>query len=143
MEVSFGSIKIKEKDNTDSQHIVIPLDKVQYEPTIMFDKEKSKYYTLIMIDPDAPSKENPYNKYWLHWIKTNITDKNDGDLIVEFNPSAPPKNSGPHRYCIIVFEQKDKLNLQHYERPKFNLKQFVKDNDLKMVHCVIYVTENK
>lgn len=63
--------------------------------------------------------------------------------MVEFNPSAPPKNSGPHRYCIMVFEQKNNLKLKPYNRPKFDVKKFVNDNDLKMIHSVIYVTENK
>jgi hypothetical protein len=29
-------------------------------------------YTLLMVDPDAPSRENPKYAQWLHWMVTNI-----------------------------------------------------------------------
>jgi phosphatidylethanolamine-binding protein (PEBP) family uncharacterized protein len=31
-----------------------------------------KRYTLLMVDPDAPSPDNPAMREWLHWIVTNI-----------------------------------------------------------------------
>lgn len=35
-----------------------------------------------MADPDAPFKDNPTQKYWLHWMVTNIK---------VFSPPIPPK----------------------------------------------------
>lgn len=29
-------------------------------------------YTLLMLDPDAPTREFPSEKYWLHWMITDI-----------------------------------------------------------------------
>jgi large subunit ribosomal protein L35 len=29
-------------------------------------------YTLLMVDPDAPSRENPVKRSWLHWMVVNI-----------------------------------------------------------------------
>lgn len=37
-----------------------------------------------MTDPDAPFKDNPTQKYWLHWMVTNIK---------VFSPPIPPKYS--------------------------------------------------
>lgn len=34
-----------------------------------------------MADPDAPFKDNPTQKYWLHWMVTNIK---------VFSPPIPP-----------------------------------------------------
>ena len=34
---------------------------------------KGAYYTLLMVDPDAPFPENPFLKYWLHWMVVDIT----------------------------------------------------------------------
>lgn len=32
----------------------------------------SHLYTLIMLDPDAPSPQEPTFKHFLHWVVTNI-----------------------------------------------------------------------
>ncbi|KAM6234965.1 phosphatidylethanolamine-binding protein 4 [Porphyrio hochstetteri] len=34
--------------------------------------EKSKKYVLVLVDPDAPSRANPWNRYWRHWLVTDI-----------------------------------------------------------------------
>ena len=36
------------------------------------DEVRSEMYTVLMVDPDAPSRDNPSNKYWLHWAIGNI-----------------------------------------------------------------------
>ena len=32
------------------------------------DNEGSASFTLVMVDPDAPSRKNPKNGPWRHWI---------------------------------------------------------------------------
>ncbi|XP_009882445.1 PREDICTED: phosphatidylethanolamine-binding protein 4 [Charadrius vociferus] len=34
--------------------------------------EKSKKYVLMLVDPDAPSRANPRNRFWRHWLVTDI-----------------------------------------------------------------------
>uniref|UniRef100_A0A8C0AS48 Phosphatidylethanolamine binding protein 4 n=1 Tax=Buteo japonicus TaxID=224669 RepID=A0A8C0AS48_9AVES len=34
--------------------------------------EKSKKYVLVLVDPDAPSRANPRNRFWRHWLVTDI-----------------------------------------------------------------------
>ncbi|XP_009317831.1 PREDICTED: phosphatidylethanolamine-binding protein 4 [Pygoscelis adeliae] len=34
--------------------------------------EKSKKYVLVLVDPDAPSRANPRNRFWRHWLGPDI-----------------------------------------------------------------------
>lgn len=108
-------------------------------PRINFTKESNKFYTIIMIDPDAPSRKKPIYKYWLHYLVVN-----NHKMIVDYYPPSPPSKSGEHRYYILVFEQQniinDKLNI--IDRKNFNCKQFVSKYGLKLVHKMKFITEN-
>eukprot|EP01084_Bolivina_argentea_P017422 32543_1 len=92
------------------------------------------FYTLLMVDPDAPSHNNPIAAEWLHWLVVNIPytheTVNDGYTIKEYSAPTPPKNTGDHRYCIYLFEQlggkDDDLEDYIYNgRAKFNTKHFL------------------
>eukprot|EP01084_Bolivina_argentea_P017420 32541_1 len=69
------------------------------------------YFTLLMVDPDAPSHAEPTRAEWLHWLIVNIPCKNDdvkcgtngGNIIKEYKEPSPPKSTGDHRYCIYLF----------------------------------------
>jgi large subunit ribosomal protein L35 len=96
-----------------------------------------------MFDPDAPSKENPIYKSWLHWIKTNIHNKSS-DIVAPFMPPSPPAGSGLHRYCICLLEQQKQLEIAPInERKKFDFMSFVNRNKLKPISYVMYATENE
>ncbi|XP_057212409.1 phosphatidylethanolamine-binding protein 4 [Triplophysa rosa] len=75
-------------------------------------KEERKY-TLIMVDPDAPSRKKPSRAYWRHWLLVGIQGKNfmNGDVrgieLSAYTRPTPPKDTGLHRYQFIVFEQPD------------------------------------
>lgn len=49
---------------------------------------------------------------WQHWIHVNAsaTDiQGTGESITAYFGSAPGKDSGKHHYCIVVYEQPDRL----------------------------------
>src|SRR5438874_12510178 len=107
------------------------LSEVQNEPKLVING--SNNYTLIMVDPDAPSRENPINKYWLHWMFIN-----SDQVIVPFQPPSPPKKSGKHRYYFYLFEQPKHFDVNEFKNKyigggHFNLINFIKDNNLKLV----------
>jgi len=125
LEVKYGSREVKlgeawQKDQTGQQ------------PTVKFEKLGDKLVTLIMLDPDAPSKTNPTNRSWLHWLVTNIreNDISSGSTMMEYNGPSPPKGSGPHRYALLVFQQSDTIEDIQIERPKFNIANFIQDHSL-------------
>jgi len=83
-------------------------------------------YTLVLTDPDAPSREDPKWSEFCHWIATNVpltaasnsvpaegngaqststqTAAKGLKEIVEYSPPAPPPKTGKHRYVLLAFE---------------------------------------
>ncbi len=117
------------------------LESVQKRPAIKFDFGDN-HHTLIMVDPDAPSRTNPIYKYYLHWMIVN-----NNETIIPFEPSTPPKNSGPHRYFFYLFEQPEKFNSNEFkkiyqERKQFNLNNFIYDHKLMVISCKMFITNN-
>ncbi|KAH7960071.1 hypothetical protein HPB49_016741 [Dermacentor silvarum] len=94
-------------------------------------------FALLMVDPDATSRQNPQFRSWLHWIVVNVnaTDKlHEGDQAVPYNGPAPPKGSGPHRYVFLLYCQRGRRlqgsELAPEKRNNFNLADFVNKTEL-------------
>jgi large subunit ribosomal protein L35 len=118
---------------------ILLLEVTKSEPKIKLNLEKDKYYTIMMVDPDAPSKENPKYKYFLHWLIINTNDK-----IIDFMPPSPPIGSGLHRYYICLFEQLNKIDKVHItERIKFDVDYFCRQHDLVLIGSIMFMTEDK
>jgi phosphatidylethanolamine-binding protein (PEBP) family uncharacterized protein len=130
--VYFGNKKIENDETVD-------LQVVQSKPNIKFNVPAGKYYTILMVDPDAPSKNHPDNKYWLHWMVVN-----NYNTIVDFKPSTPSPGTGEHRYYIWLLEQQQEIKVPNtYSRQKFPVKQFIGNYKLKPIAGVMYKTEKK
>ncbi len=110
-------------------------DFTSVKPIINFEKKQRKLYSIIMVDPDAPSRENPTKKYNIHLLIIN-----NNDTIVSYKGPGPPENSGPHRYYTCVFEQESLIYMnKNIPRERFNLINFVKENNLKIIGCFKYI----
>ncbi|XP_055303783.1 protein D1-like isoform X1 [Sitodiplosis mosellana] len=85
-------------------------------PEVSWDADQNAYYTLFMVDPDAPSRENPRNREFRHWLVVNIpgNDVQKGDEVIGFIGSGPPKGTGFHRYVYLVYKQPNGI-IQHNE----------------------------
>lgn len=102
--------------------------------------DPSEFYTLLMTDPDAPSREEPKLREWHHWIVGNIpgNDVAKGEVLSAYVGAGPPKGTGLHRYVFLVFKQPKKLtfdeprltNTSGKGREKFNTKKFIEKYDL-------------
>ena len=102
--------------------------------------EPNALYTLAFVDPDAPSRKNPTNGEFLHWLVVNIpgTDLTKGETYTEYIGSGAPEGTGLHRYVFLVYKQSAKLTLTRTKasnhsaegRPQFKIRQFAKDNNL-------------
>lgn len=70
-------------------------------PEVKWHAEKDAYYTLVMIDADAPAEYNEVR----HWLVMNIpeSDVKNGDEVVAYLGSGT--RSGIHRYIFLVFKQ--------------------------------------
>ncbi|KAH7685055.1 Phosphatidylethanolamine-binding protein [Dioscorea alata] len=84
-------------------------------------------YTLVMVDADAPSPNNPYQKEYLHWLVTDIPESRDvsfGNEIVCYE--SPKPSAGIHRIVFVLFQQKVQQTV-HVPgwRPNFNTRDFM------------------
>ena len=60
---------------------------VKDEPTVHWTVEEGQYYTLVMIDPDAPSKRRPFFGPVKHWLVVNIpgNDLKKGESLASYH----------------------------------------------------------
>jgi phosphatidylethanolamine-binding protein (PEBP) family uncharacterized protein len=97
--------------NSIQDGVHMPLFAVQTEPKIHYseifpNRQKiDKYYTFIIVDPDAPTG------FHIHQCIYNIPgDKvQKGTVLLPYYPPTPPKGSGEHRYFSILYEQADMI----------------------------------
>ncbi|KAJ6637828.1 Phosphatidylethanolamine-binding protein like F40A3.3 [Pseudolycoriella hygida] len=83
-------------------------------PSVEWNADPTLFYTLIMTDPDAPSRQNPEFGEWIHWIVVNIPGKDisKGDTIAEYVGSGPPPHTDLHRYVFLVYAQEHKHDFE-------------------------------
>lgn len=76
-------------------------------------------YTLVMTDPDAPSREDPKWSEFCHWISSDIELPSVESIaaaqsfeasaakgkkeVVEYMGPAPPEKTGKHRYVFLLY----------------------------------------
>ncbi|KAL1938723.1 hypothetical protein VTO73DRAFT_11326 [Trametes versicolor] len=75
-------------------------------------------YTLAMLDPDAPSRDEPIYRTFRHWLITGLKSppvtSNAADALnalkshpatTPYRPPGPRPNSGLHRYIFLLFQE--------------------------------------
>nr|XP_005329378.2 phosphatidylethanolamine-binding protein 4 isoform X1 [Ictidomys tridecemlineatus] len=93
-------------------------------------------YTLMMVDPDAPSRSEPTKKYWRHWLVTDIKGNDlkkgniQGQVLTPYKPPSPPAKSGFHRYQLLVYlQERDEvislLPKESKSRGSWNMESFL------------------
>jgi phosphatidylethanolamine-binding protein (PEBP) family uncharacterized protein len=121
---------------------------LQSQPTITLRDETSSLeptvsdmtYVITLMDPDAPSRDNPKWSEMCHWIATNVSvsektfailhlpeldptrvsnEDSDPDDVMEYKPPGPPPKTGKHRYVFLVFAPKNGTKeTLHLSKPK-------------------------
>ncbi|OWK14367.1 PEBP1 [Cervus elaphus hippelaphus] len=115
--------------------------------------DPGKLYTLVLTDPDAPSRKDPKYRQvgerwgvaghpleWHHFLVVNMkgNDIGSGTVLSDYVGSGPPKGTGLHRYVWLVYEQKGPLkcdepilsNRSGDHRGKFKVASFRKKYEL-------------
>ncbi|MFH4979470.1 hypothetical protein AB6A40_006179 [Gnathostoma spinigerum] len=85
---------------------------VKNPPHVTWDAEPGALYTLVMTDPDAPSRSNPQFREWHHWLVINIpgNDVSRGEVLSEYIGAGPPPKTGLHRYVYLVYKQPGRIS---------------------------------
>ncbi|PIA28295.1 hypothetical protein AQUCO_07200150v1 [Aquilegia coerulea] len=103
--------------------------------------EMRSFFTLIMIDPDAPGPSDPYLREHLHWIVTDIpgtTDDTYGREVMSYE--IPKPYIGIHRFVFVLFKQKSRqcVITTPVSRDQFNTRKFAEANDLGLPVAAVY-----
>ncbi|KMZ71040.1 Flowering locus T [Zostera marina] len=99
-------------------------------------------YTLVMVDPDAPTPTNPTLREYLHWMVTDIpesTNINFGNEIIPYE--SPQPSIGIHRIIFVLFRQPSRQlyrSVTNQTRRNFNTRQFAEMYNLGSPSAVIY-----
>lgn len=89
---------------------------VRTAPWLTWEAEEEAFYTLMMIDPDVPSRENRELGEVRHWLVMNIPEcfVESGDEIIQYLGSGPQNGTGLHRYIFLVWKQDNEI-IEHDE----------------------------
>jgi len=119
----------------------------------------NSYYTIVMVDPDAPDAKTHKMRYWIHWMVTGVSGnalRNEkqisGQEPISYMGPSPPANSGPHRYQIFIFQTPLGRSLKgipegssNEKRARFSLNAFIALNQFcdSLVAGYQFISENK
>uniref|UniRef100_A0A803MBG8 Uncharacterized protein n=1 Tax=Chenopodium quinoa TaxID=63459 RepID=A0A803MBG8_CHEQI len=118
---------------------------IVYPPRVVIqgnDPSASYFFTLVMVDPDAPSPGNPTEREYLHWLVTNIPANGSINLGQEVMAYESPRPSlGIHRYVFVLFYHS---GLQTITAPgwrqNFFTREFAELYNLGMPVAAVYFT---
>jgi hypothetical protein len=146
---------------------ILPPSVCQAPPKITLSSKDSNFIghknlvTLIMVDPDSPTKKNPAFREWRNWVKVNIPVKfpsngellddisQFGDTLSTYQGIDPAQDSGTHRYTFLLFKQSERitnepLNDIGNHRANFKTLQFAKEKKLgKPIGCSFFLSMNE
>ncbi|KAG5685018.1 hypothetical protein PVAND_014221 [Polypedilum vanderplanki] len=150
-EIDFLSVFYPSNAKVELGNVLTPTQ-VKDKPKITFKAEEDAYYTIVMTDPDAPSRKEPSRREFRHWLVVNIpgNDISNGETIFEYIGSGPPQGTGLHRYVFLLFKQKNgKIdfegpyvsNFSSLGRPSTSTRDLVKKYDLELKAANFYEAE--
>ncbi|CAH1258161.1 PEBP1 [Branchiostoma lanceolatum] len=133
LHVWFGETKIEVGSE------VNPQDLTEMPTRLWWETTQGRLYTLVMTGLDNPSRANPIFREYYHLIIGNIEANpggdqvplETGDVIAEYLAPAPNRNTGLHRFMILLFQQPHRLEFDEprmtktdKKRARFHTKDF-------------------
>ncbi|XP_065880371.1 protein RICE FLOWERINGUS T 1-like [Euphorbia lathyris] len=98
------------------------------------------FYTLVMVDPDAPNPSNPHLREYLHWLVTDIpatTGAGFGQEIMFYE--SPRPLTGIHRFVFILYRQLGRQTVfAPAYRHNFSCRNFSQDYNLGSPVAAVY-----
>ncbi|KAK1241320.1 hypothetical protein MKX08_001294 [Trichoderma sp. CBMAI-0020] len=142
-------------DGRDVEHgNLFRVREVKLAPFVSFEAEAGDSsgeasYMLLLIDPDAPTPDDPKFAYWRHWVLPGLKPLAAADGIVaqtkpvltEYLAPGPKDDSKPHRYLFLLFREPHGLALtkqdvggeEFVQRRSFDAAKFVEQHQLQLV----------
>ncbi|TFK33164.1 PEBP-like protein [Crucibulum laeve] len=145
----------------------IPRDDTLEEPDILVtplgvpmssSSHREVSYTLVMTDPDAPSRADPKFGQWRHWVLPSAGSETESLSALKTKPATtpywppgPPPGSGFHRYTFLLFEEPvgsitiptnaPEHGATMAERRCWNAMTFAEQYSLKLVGANFFLTK--
>ncbi|RCV16924.1 hypothetical protein SEVIR_3G181300v4 [Setaria viridis] len=98
------------------------------------------FYTLVLIDPDAPNPSHPSLREYLHWMVTDIPETTNvgfGQELVFYE--SPEPRSGIHRMVFVLFRQLGRGTVFAPEmRHNFNCRSFARQYHLNIATATYF-----
>ncbi|CAG8632511.1 929_t:CDS:2 [Cetraspora pellucida] len=131
----------------------LSIEETQKAPDVSFvfgESDPNSLYTLILTDPDAPSRKEPTKGEWRHWIVGNIPSNgklSEATHLDNYQGPAPPPNTDYHRYVFLLYRQPlnhqqtshiDYPDLNKVDRPNFKARKFAEQYGLKLISSCYY-----
>ncbi|ORY80030.1 phosphatidylethanolamine-binding protein-like protein, partial [Protomyces lactucae-debilis] len=120
----------------------LDLNVTSFAPLINFTGSANVRYTVAMVDPDAPTPQNPTSAQIRHWLVTDVqastapTNISSGNVLSGYRAPSPPAGSAPHRYAFFLLQQPAGANITLGNQSaiqNFNLAAFITLNRLTVV----------
>ncbi|KAI5819182.1 hypothetical protein BZA77DRAFT_304612 [Pyronema omphalodes] len=144
-------------------------DDTQDEPVIRVTPAKAKpngdkpdkpdIYTIVLTDPDAPSRSDPKNAEFCHWIQTGLTSDDTifyskTYALVKYMGPAPPPKTGKHRYVFLLYRGGNKDLKAPRDRPRWGypeqkkgvtigVRKWAEESGLELVGANFFYAQNK
>ncbi|KFO29949.1 Phosphatidylethanolamine-binding protein 1 [Fukomys damarensis] len=76
--------------------------------------DPGKLYTLVLTDPEAPSRRSPQFREWHHFLVVSMkgSDTSRGTVLSAYVGSGPASGTGLHRYLCLVYKQDKPLKCE-------------------------------
>ncbi|CAL9731611.1 carboxypeptidase Y inhibitor [Monosporozyma unispora] len=156
IEYPHSNLKV-EQGNTLSTKLTQEPPKVTYNANTGAPLNLDKTYTLVMTDPDAPSRQDHKWSEYCHFVETGIKFHHkegglitNGHKVLKYMGPGPPKGTGPHRYVFVLFEEiednqiftavEDRANWG-YETPATGVEKWAMANKLRLLAINFFFAE--
>lgn len=129
----------------------VRVSEVKEQPVISITRtsprSSAQSFTFFLIDPDAPTPDDPKFGYWRHWVVINIPCGATADIasagttLTPYLAPGPKDESGPHRYLFLLFQEPAGFSVQKedvggdefVDRRSFRAEEFVQKHGLELV----------
>ncbi|AOW01167.1 phosphatidylethanolamine-binding protein [Yarrowia lipolytica] len=159
LEITYGGENVVAVGNT------LAVADTQHKPSIhaSFPKDTEGTYTLVLTDPDAPSRtDNKWSEY-CHYIVTGLKpgvvaeaegaavelDLSKGKELIPYMGPGPPPKTGKHRYVFVLYKEGAKSPEAPADRPTWGTnvpgsgtREWAKKNDLTLVTSNFFFAQN-
>ncbi|KAH1238563.1 hypothetical protein AAZX31_08G249900 [Glycine max] len=132
LKVTYGSTQVTNRCRLTS-------DQTNDRPIVEIRGDANSFYTLVMVDPDSPSRDKPTEREHLLWLVANIQvgGATFGEEVVPYEGPFPHR--WIHRIVFVLFRMKSGRIVKAPEkRTNFNTTEFAAKYELQDVAGVFF-----